>query len=124
VSDFLVSPSRETEWTISPDEFVERLRARWPEAQVEMADPDSLAALAFTIGFEGSYDLDGRLMSDGQVVGLDGGLEESAHVAAWVRDIVQPEQELVFWDQGYNFHVPLVSGITPQEIVEAVEAAD
>jgi len=123
VSDFLVSPSRETEWSVAPDEFVERLRARWPDAEVEWAEPESLAALAFTIGFEGGHDLDGRLMSDGQVVGLDGGLEESAHVAAWVRDIVGPEQELVFWDQGYGFHVPLVSGITSQEIVDAVEAA-
>lgn len=122
MSDFLVSPSRETPWRMEPGEFLERLRDRWPDAQVVVRDADSLAAVSFEVPIEGEYPPRGELMSDGQVVGLEGGLSESAEVAAWVRDIVPAEQELIFYDQGYHFHVPLTVGITREAIVAAVGA--
>jgi hypothetical protein len=121
VSDFLVSPSQETDWRIEPDEFVARLRERWPDAQVTTHEPGSLAAVTFELELAGSYPPRGELMSDGQVVGLEGGLRESAEVAGWVREIVPPEQELIFYDQGYHFHVPLTEGITAGEIAAAAE---
>jgi hypothetical protein len=121
MSDFLVSPSRETPWRMEPGEFVARLRERWPEAEVIVREPGSYAAVSFEVPIEGDYPPRGQLMSDGQAVGLEGGLSESAEVAGWIREIVQPEQELIFYDQGYSFHVPLTAGITPDEIVATVE---
>lgn len=120
MSDFLVSPPSETEWRIDPEEFVARLQERWPDARLSIHEPDSsLAALTFEVPVEGEYPPRGELMRDGQVVGLEGGLRESAEVAAWMREIVPLEQALIFWDQGYHFHVPLTEGTTPDAIVAA-----
>jgi hypothetical protein len=69
------------------------------------------------------HQLDGWLMRDGQVVEPNGGLEESAVIAAWMRTIVPDDQELIFWDEGYHFDVQLVPGIPADDIVAAVEAA-
>jgi hypothetical protein len=124
MSDFLVSPSQETAWSIDPEEFEEQLRERWPDAEVWPGDPDSQRALTFELPSVGDVPPRGRLMRDGQVVGLDGDVPESAEVASWFREVVPAQQELVFWDQGYSFHVPLTEGITRDEIVAAVEAGD
>jgi hypothetical protein len=121
VSDFLVSPSQETAWRIEPDEFVPRLRERWPDVTITTHEPGSLAAVTFELPVEGTYPPRGELMSDGQVVGLEGGLRESAEVAAWVREIVPAQQELIFYDQGYHFHVPLTDGITAEAIAAAAQ---
>jgi hypothetical protein len=122
VSDFLVSPSAETSWRLEPGEFAQRVHERWPGARVSILDkPDAWAAVRFAIPFEGGTELDGHLANDGQALGFDGDLPESATVAVWVRELVPPEQELLFYDQGYEVDVPLTEGITRDEIVAAVE---
>jgi len=124
VSDLLVSPSRDTDWRFDPDEFVGLLRERWPDAQVTtFDDPDFVAALDFRVELGDGRHVDGNLSRDGQLIGLDGDVREAAEVAAWVRSVVPPDQELIFWDQGYNFDVPLTEGIEPAAIVEGVDAA-
>jgi hypothetical protein len=123
VSDLLVSPSRETDWRLAPDEFVDLLRDRWPDAEItEFDDPDFLAALDFRVTLDDGTIVDGNLSRDGQVVGLDGDIPETAEVAAWVRSVVPAEQELIYYDQGYHFDVPLTPGVTAPEIVAGVEA--
>ena len=120
MSDLLVSPSRDTDWRFEPAEFVRALRARWAAAQVTtFEDPDFLAALDFSVELGDGRHVDGNLSRDGQVVGLDGDLPEAAEVAAWVRSVVPPDQELILWDQGYSFDVPLSEGIEPAAIVAA-----
>ncbi|MBE2314956.1 hypothetical protein DVA67_003155 [Solirubrobacter sp. CPCC 204708] len=122
MSTFLVSPSSDTPWSLDPEAFALRLKARWPEIEVRELE-DSLNALSFRVPVDGDYPPLGHLMSDGQAVTLEGGLAESAEVAAWMREIVEPEQELLFYDEGYSFDVPLRPGITRDEIVAAVLAA-
>ena len=118
VSDLLVSPSSDTDWRLGPDEFTRMLRDRWPDAEItEFEDPEFLAALDFRVTLDDGKQVDGNLSRDGQVVGLDGDIPEAAELAAWVRSIVPPEQELIFYDQGYHFDVALTPAITPQEIV-------
>ena len=119
MSDYLVSPPSETEWGIDPQEFIARLRARWPDAQVSTHDDDSLAAVTAELPIAGDYPPRAILMKDRQVVGLEGGLRESAEVAVWMREIVPAEQDLIFLDQGYHFHVPLTEHTTPDELVAA-----
>jgi hypothetical protein len=123
VTDFLVSPSRNTSWRMNPDEFASRLRERWAQAEVTEEDEDLLSALRFVIPFEDGRTLTGYLMRDGQVVELNGDVSASAETAVWVRQLVPDEQELIFWDEGYNVDVPLTEGIRPGDIVSAVEAA-
>jgi hypothetical protein len=121
VSDLLVSPSRETDWRFGSDAFMRMLLDRWPDAEItEFDDPEFLAALDFRVTLEDGRQLDGNLSRDGQAVGLDGDIPEAAELAAWVRSVVPPEQELIFYDQGYHFDVPLAPGITPQEIIAGV----
>jgi hypothetical protein len=122
VSDLLVSPSKETDWRFDPDEFERLLRERWPAVEVtRFDDPDFLTALDFRVLLDDGTKVDGNLGRDGQVVGLDGDIPESAEVAAWVRSVVPADQELIFWDQGYSFDVPLTEGIQPEQIVAAVQ---
>ncbi len=124
MSDLLVSPSSDTDWRFDPDEFVRLLGERWPDAQVTtFDDPDFLSALDFRVELGDGRHVEGNLSRDGQVIGLDGDVPEAAEVAAWVRSVVPQDQELIFWDQGYNFDVPLTEGIEPTEIVEGVDAA-
>ena len=120
MSDLLISPSRETDGRLAPDEFIRLLRDRWPDSEItEFDDPEFLAALDFRVKLDGRQ-VDGTLSRDGQVVGLDGDIPEAAEFAAWVRSVVPPDQELIFYDQGYHFDVPLRPDITPQEIIAGV----
>ena len=106
---------------MDPEEFELRVRAASPQAQLWRSDePGSLAVLRFNVAFTAEHGLDGWLMRDEQVVELCGGLEESAVIAAWMRTIVPADQELIFWDQGYHFEVPLIPGMDHHEIVAAV----
>jgi hypothetical protein len=120
VSGFLVSPSVETDWRLDPDEFETRLRADWPEADVSPVEtPESIAAVQFVVPLEER--LDGRFWRNGQVLELQGRPEESAELAAWFRRIVPAEQELLFYDQGYEVHLPLTEETTASDIVTAAE---
>jgi hypothetical protein len=123
VSDFLVSPPAQTDWRFDADDFAARLAEHWPDAEiVDVSHLDIGAHLRFElVPLEGGYPLLGHLAGDGQVIGLEGGLEESAAVAEWARAVVPREQELIFWDQGYSFDVRLTEGITREQIVAAVE---
>lgn len=123
MSDYLVSPPSETEWGIDPQEFVTLLRERWPDARVSTNHDDSLAVVTAEVPVAGDYPPRAILMRDRQVVGLEGGLRESAEVAVWMREIVPAEQDLIFFDQGYHFHVPLTGETTPDEIVAAATRA-
>ena len=116
-----MSPSQETDWRFEPDEFVRLLRDRWPNAEVtEFDDPEFLAALDFRVTLDDGTRVDGNLSRNGQAVGLDGDIPETAEFAAWIRSVVPPARELLFYDQGFHFDVPLTPGITPQDIVTSV----
>ena len=96
------------------------MRAARLRAQIWRSESrDSLAVLRFNVAFTDEHQLDGWLMRDGQVVEMNGGLEESAVIAAWMRTIVPDDQELIFWDEGYHFEVPLVPGMNHHQIVDA-----
>jgi YD repeat-containing protein len=121
LSDYLICSARETDWRFDPDDFERLLRERWPDAEItRFDDPDFLTALDFRVRLEDGTVVDGNLGRDGQIVGLDGDIPESAAVAAWVRSVVPAEQELIFMDQGYSFDIPLTDGIEPEQIVAAV----
>ncbi|MCP9490705.1 MAG: hypothetical protein MSC31_12620 [Solirubrobacteraceae bacterium MAG38_C4-C5] len=122
MSDWLVSPSSETDWRLDPDEFVEHLHERWPEASVERLDDADVAvgALDFTVPLGNGQGVWGTLHKDGQAVGLNGDVPACAEPAAWLREIVSTDQELIFWDQGYEVVVPLTPGITPAGIDAAI----
>ena len=120
----LISPSRETPWHFEAGEFVRLLLERWPGADIRlMAADNPFTTLDFELPLPGApHPVDGSLAADGQAVWVRGDIPQGATVAEWIRSVVPAEQELVFCDQGYNFDVALVAGVTAKQIVAAVEA--
>jgi hypothetical protein len=121
VSDFLISPAAETDWRFDEDEFAALLRERWPEAAITPLGDEYHAAFDFAVREPEGREIAGSLASGGQAVWVRGDVPDGAVVAAWVRSKVPGEQDLLFYDQGYSFHVPLHDGITAEQIVAAVE---
>jgi hypothetical protein len=122
VSDFLISPPAKTDWRFGEVEFADLLRERWPEAKITPLRREYRAAFDFALTEPDGRKLDGSLAGSGQAVWVRGDVPDGAELAAWVRSKVPSEQELIFCDQGYSFHVPLHEGITAEEIVATVDA--
>jgi hypothetical protein len=121
----LISPSRETPWHFETAELVRRLRERWPGAAIRLTPADDpYRALEFAIDLGGEHPVDCALTADGRAVWVERGtIDEGAIVAAWVRGLVPPEQELVLCDQAYSFDVALTPGMTRETIAAAARAA-
>jgi hypothetical protein len=120
-----ISPSRETPWHFATGDFVAALVRRWPDAELRFRDAaDEHAALDFAVPSGAGYPLLCSLTADGRGVWVSGAtIAQGAVVAAWVRGLVPPEQELLFYDQAYSFDVPLLPGTTPARIEAAALAA-
>ncbi|NEQ69983.1 MAG: hypothetical protein F6K21_31725, partial [Symploca sp. SIO2D2] len=53
----------------------------------------------------------------------DGYLEDCARFVIWFRSLVPQTQKLVFYDQGYNYHVELETRTTESEIMQLSEVS-
>jgi hypothetical protein len=114
--DYLVSPTEPTPWRMEPADFARALRERWPDAEVrESARSDGMYALDFTVMVEGDR-VDGAFARDGQVLGLLHDVVSCAAVATWFRDLVPPEQPLLFYDPALNGQTAVTPGLAPAEL--------
>jgi hypothetical protein len=112
--DYLVTPPAVTEWSLTPEAFATALRERWADAEVrDVPDSDPTYALDFTAG-----GVNGSFGRDGQMLGLNGDVNEAAAVAAWFREVVPPEEPLLFYDPALNGQVALEPGIAGERIAE------
>jgi hypothetical protein len=123
VSDFLISPPARTDWRFDEEQFAGLLRRRWPDAEITPLGDEYHAAFDFTVRGPDGRRIDGSLASGGQAVWVRGDVPDGAEIAAWVRTQVPSRQDLIFYDQGYSFHVPLHEGVTPEEIAAAAGGA-
>lgn len=115
----MISVKDETDWHMTDEQLSQLLRTRWPD--VELRPPDRRRPerwFNWTIHLDGR-DLDGRLEPEGQAVALDAYLEDCAVFAAWFRSLVPPDVALLFFDQGYNFHVDLEEPVDPEVLIAA-----
>jgi len=118
-ADYYVSPPEETDLAIEPYSFANNLRRHWPSADVQMIDnPQSIRALEWTLPLDKGV-LRGSLHQTGQVVVLDGDVEDAAEFALWVRTLVPIEYTLLFYDEGYSTAVELRLGMTVEEIANS-----
>jgi hypothetical protein len=120
-----ISPSRDTPWHFGSGDFVGAVLRRWPGAEIRLMDADDEhVALDFTVPLGSGPPVRCSLTADGRGVWVRRStILQGAIVAAFVRDLVPPEQELVFYDQAYSFDVALRPGMTPEEIEAAVDAS-
>jgi len=118
VTDWAVSPTAEADRQIDPDDFARRLQERWPEAIVEPSD-QSNRTIEFIVPVGDDSQVGGYLAERRKAAWFDGDVARAAEVAAWLREQVPADQELSFYDHGYEVVVPLRPGVTPDEIVAA-----
>ncbi|HEY1274904.1 MAG TPA: hypothetical protein VGF25_08330 [Thermoleophilaceae bacterium] len=113
---FLISPPSETEWRMGEDDFEQRLRSRWPDADVRRHDdPERTYGLEFTLRDDGPPVI-GGLEREGWTVFVEGEPEQAARIARWFRDQVPPEQPLLFYDQEYSAQVELGADTQVEEL--------
>ena len=114
---YFVSPSEETEWQLAPSELGERLSRYWPDAEIRTVDnAASNHSLEWTLTINGSR-IDGSLDKAGQAVHLEGDIDACARLARWLREQVPPQQELVFYDEGFSADVALLPTTSEEELV-------
>ncbi len=115
---YFISPPDETSWEFDPDEFRERL-SEWQDIRFrEIGDPASMTSCEWSMPMRFG-ELFGSLDHAGQVVHLDGFLGDCALFALWLRDLVPPDIELLFYDEDYSADVALMTFTREADLVRA-----
>ncbi|MBE2314958.1 hypothetical protein DVA67_003165 [Solirubrobacter sp. CPCC 204708] len=124
MADYLLVPAEPTSWVMGVDGFERRLLAAVPAASIwRSEDSESPALLRFHVPWSEAGFTDGHLMRDRQTVELNGGLDEAAVFALWLRSIVPVEQDLLLVDEGCHFAVVVREGTTNADILDAALTA-
>ena len=118
--EYLVTPPESTNWKINELDFIQHLEKQWSGIEIrKTANPNDYYAIEWVVKTsEIGHRLDGALHRDGQGISLDGYLEDCARFVIWFRSLVPQTQKLVFYDQGYNYHVELETRMTESEIMQ------
>lgn len=100
------------------DLFLEVL-SQWEDIRITEIDmPGDVHALEWVVPLRHG-DVFGALDRDGEVVHLDGFLPDCALFALWLRTIVPPYVELLFYDENYSADVALVALTSESDLVRA-----
>src|SRR5215472_6071494 len=103
MNNFISSPT-ETNWRMTPSEFLRHLLARWPQASVRTLTLPSPFAFEWNIQMSHGV-LEGEFYRDHSALSINGTSEDCAAFALWFRSLVPPQQALIFYDEGVNFKV-------------------
>lgn len=120
---WLISPTEKTAWRIDRDWLIEILKRDWPGISVSGPDPglatrDVIWEVRASDGtLEGSQDREGRAQY------LDGPTAIVSRYAAWLRAQVSRDHALSLYDEGYNTLVPLIAGISVDEVEARIGGA-
>jgi hypothetical protein len=122
--EYLITPKEPTSWSLDKSDFKEYLKKKWSEIEIHsIINPDDFYSLEWELQVPTTGQrLDGALHRDGQGISLDGYIQNCAIFAIWFRSLVPQTQELVFYDQAYNFHVELQAQTAYSEIVQPFSA--
>jgi hypothetical protein len=97
--------------------FVELLRSRWPQAQVEeVLDPLSTHALEFDIPMPHSR-VYGSLHREGRAVAFVGDVRDCAEFALWCRSIIPSGETAIFCDESMSGSLNLDASTTLASIL-------
>lgn len=119
--EYLITPPEPTDWKINESDFINHLLKHWSDIQIkQVVDPDDYYSWEWSIKVAGKGQrLDGALHRDGEGISLDGYLSDCAFFALWFRSLVPQDQRLLFYDQGFNYHIDLQIETTASEIIES-----
>ena len=119
VSHMIITTSPR-DFMFDTDAFIREAQRRWPGCEVfrEIREKDpSDATVQISPQNKPSFSVDH--FPDNQMVSIDGNPDNSAEVAAWVRQM-HPNPDLVLWfiDESFSGHTVLFPGITAQEVLD------
>lgn len=115
---YFISPPDETSWEFDLELFQEQL-SQWSDIAIEeVDDPEAYHSLQWNLPAR-MGDLFGSLDASGQVIHLDGFLGDCALFALWLRNIVPPNIELLFYDEDYSADVALVTFTSESDLIRA-----
>jgi hypothetical protein len=122
--EYLITPKEPTSWSLNESDFKEHLKKKWSKIEIHsITNLDDFYSLEWTLQVPTTEErLDGALHRDGQGISLDGYIQDCAIFAIWFRSLVPQTQELLFYDQAYNFHVELQPQTIDSEIIQLFSA--
>jgi hypothetical protein len=108
-------------WGIPADEFIQRMRARWPAVVIrEVQDPGRDMCLYFDLPMPHSR-VDGGLDRAGQSFHFDSDLRDAAQLALWFRSLAPESAPMVFCDEAMSGTLDLEPGSTEADIFRAFD---
>ena len=120
---FLISPPTQPEWHADRGELIDLLRRDWPG--IEVGSPITSSPVKDVVwkivGDSGT--LDGWQDVQGECQYLDGPLDMIARYAAWWRQHVPADQDLILYGQSYTEVIPLMSGMREEDVSRALGEA-
>lgn len=115
---YIVTPVEEPGWRADPSGLRAAALQRWPGATVEIAESVRLN--------ERPADPNGLswwLQPSGVSLAVEASLDRAAETAAWFREQVPAELELILCDESYDAVVTVRPGMKGDEIVRSLEVA-
>lgn len=99
--------------------FLQRLRSRWPQSQVEeVLNPADPHALEFSVPMTHSR-VDGSLNRDGGNIVFVGDLQDCAEFALWCLSTLPPGEGATFCDESMSGNLELSATTTVADILRA-----
>jgi len=116
--NYFISPSEETDLKIDSTQLINRLKAEWPNIDIQPQDnPSRTYSLSFRIPLKNSL-IEGSLERTGQCVVLDGNVRDCAKFALWFRSWLDCKYKLLFYDEAYSADVVLTLETTEHDIIK------
>ncbi len=122
--NYFISPPDETELKIDSAQLINRLKAEWPNSDIQPLDnPARSYSLSFRIPLKNSS-IEGSLERTEQCVVLEGEIQDCAKFALWLRSYVDRQYRLLFYDEAYSADVELGLETTEQDIIKRFISLD
>jgi hypothetical protein len=122
--NYFISPPEETELKIDSAQLINRLKAEWPNSDIQPLDnPARSYSLSFRIPLKNSS-IEGSLERTEQCVVLEGEIQDCAKFALWLRSYVDRQYRLLFYDEAYSADVELGLETTEQDIIKRFISLD
>lgn len=114
--------ARRTEWSADVAELKKQLIRLWPTIRISELGDDSHRSLDFEVQMPNSLVV-GGVDRAGRCLIVEGELEDCVELALWFRRIVPAAHEVLLFDEGYSWSVPLRPATSKIEVIRAVNAS-